>query len=440
MSPLGLSGIASGMDTDTIISQLLAIERQPRNRLVLADTRAQQRENGLKEIATKLGAVRDAANALKSSTVWLNVQKTTSSDPARLAVKAEAGAAPGTRLIEVSQLAVTAQHAFAYTPSGSTQTISATSDEETFSLSVPPDSSAATVAAAINDREDAPFTAVVAAGKLVLTSLESGLDNDFTLDSTPLLGELETYKRLGKNAVYTVDGQPQPPSPTNVITDAILGVEITLKGTTTSPISVTVSDPAPDTDGVKAKLTAFISAYNSAVDHIRGKLGEKRVKDPTTSNEAGKGMFASDTMLSGVLSAMRTQIGNLADFGISTGAAKAATKFTPESVAGKLTLDDTKLTAALAAGDTGPLRTALDGLGQRLSDVITPVAGAQVTSALSGVTAQRKRVADEIARTDVRLASREQRLRAQFTAMESALAASQAAQAQLSSQLAGLMR
>jgi flagellar hook-associated protein 2 len=319
------------------------------------------------------------------------------------------------------------------------QTISATSDGQAFSLSVDPDSSAATVAAAINDREDAPFTAVVAAGKLVLTSRTSGQAKDFVVDvPNPLLAEDATYARTGLNALYTVDGEARPPSASNLITDAILGVEVTLKATTTSPISITVSDPAPDTDSVKAKLNAFVTAYNSAIDHIRGKLGEKRVKDPSTTSEAGKGMFASDTMLTGVLSAMRSQIGNLAAFGISTGAAKAGTTFSPESVAGKLTLDDTKLTAALAADDTGTLRTALDGLGQRLSDVITPVAGAQVTAALSGVTAQRKRVADEIVRTDVRLASREQRLRAQFTAMESALAASQAAQSQLSSQLAGL--
>ena len=76
---------------------------------------------------------------------------------------------------------------------------------------------------------------------------------------------------------YSVDGVNRPASASNVITDAILGVEMTLKGTTTTPISITVSDPAPDTDSVKAKLTAFITAYNCAVDHIRGKIGEKRI-------------------------------------------------------------------------------------------------------------------------------------------------------------------
>jgi flagellar hook-associated protein 2 len=119
MSPLGLGGLASGMDTDAMITQLLAIERQPRSRLVLADTRAQQRTTGLNDLATKLGAVRDAANALKGSTTWANVQQTTSSDATRVAVRAVAGAAPGTRLIDVNRLAVTAQHAYTYTSSAS---------------------------------------------------------------------------------------------------------------------------------------------------------------------------------------------------------------------------------------------------------------------------------------------------------------------------------
>jgi flagellar capping protein FliD len=43
-----------------------------------------------------------------------------------------------------------------------------------------------------------------------------------------------------------------------------------------------------------------------------------------------------------------------------------------------------------------------------------------------------------MAATDVRLATREKRLRAQFTAMESALAASQSAQSQLTAQLNAL--
>jgi flagellar capping protein FliD len=58
-----------------------------------------------------------------------------------------------------------------------------------------------------------------------------------------------------------------------------------------------------------------------------------------------------------------------------------------------------------------------------------------VDARISSVDATRKRLAGDMAATDVRLAVKEKRLRAQFSAMESALAASQSAQAQLTAQL-----
>lgn len=431
MSPLSLSGLASGMDTNAIVTQLMAVEGQAKTRLQLADTRAVARQTGLKDFASKLGALRDAANALKSTTTWSNVQQLASSDPTRVAIRTQGAAAPGARVIEVTALAVTAQHAFNYTSSASPQTLTIGS----FSLAVDPDSTISTVASAINDREDSPVSAVVAGGKLVLTSRTGGAGGDFTVDAPALVVEDPVYARAGSDAAYLLDGIAKT-STSNVITDAILGAEITLKATTTAPISLTVSDPAPDTESVKAKVTAFVTAYNAAVDFVRGKLSEEKVKNPTTTTEATKGLFRGDTMLTGVLSSMRSQIGDLSAYGISTGAASGSATFSSDAVAGKLKIDDTKLTAALA--DPDALRTVLDGLGQRLSDVVTPVAGARVTERLEGVTAERRQIADAISRTDVRLASKEQRLRAQFAAMESALAASQAAQTQLASQLAGL--
>jgi len=433
MSPLALGGLASGMDTDAIIGQLLAIERQPRARLQLADTRAQARQTVLRDLATKLGALRDASNALKSVSSWVPVQQLTSSDAARVAIRADAGAgvAPGARTIEVTALAVTAQHAFAYTSSASPQTITIGD----FSLAVDPDSTPATVAAAINGRDDAPVTAVVAGGKLVLTSRTGGQDGDFSVVAGPLLAEQPAYARAGSDAAYLLDGAPRT-SPSNVISGAILGAELTLKATTTAPVSLSAGDPAPDMQAIKEKVRAFVTAYNSAVEFIRGKLSEEKIKNPATSSEAAKGLFGGDTMLSGVLSSMRSQVGDLSAYGISTGAASGSSTFSPDAVAGKLKVDDAKLTAALA--DPATLRTALEGLGQRLSDVVTPVAGQRVNNALDLITADRKRIADAIARTDQRLAVREQRLRAQFAAMESALAASQAAQAQMAAQLASL--
>jgi flagellar hook-associated protein 2 len=217
----------------------------------------------------------------------------------------------------------------------------------------------------------------------------------------------------------------------------VLGVELTLKSTTTGPVSVAAGDPAVDQDAIKSKVTAFVTAYNSTVDLIRAKLAEKPVAGATSSADAVKGQFYGDSMLSGLLSSLRSSVGDLSDIGISTGGPSGAAKFSSDSVAGHLTVDDTKLTAALAT-DPKALQARLADFGARLKNAVAPASGSPIDNRLTSEDATRKQLADGMARMDVRLADKEKRLRAQFTAMESALAAAQAAQSQLTSQLGAL--
>ena len=57
MANLGLSGIASGVDTASIVAQLMALERQSTTRLGYRQTAVTGEQTGLKEIATKLTAL-----------------------------------------------------------------------------------------------------------------------------------------------------------------------------------------------------------------------------------------------------------------------------------------------------------------------------------------------------------------------------------------------
>jgi flagellar hook-associated protein 2 len=432
MSPLSLSGLASGLDTETIIAQLMSVEQAPKTRMQQQDTQAQSRQTQLRDLATKLNTVRDAATALGSVATWAPTQSLTSGDPARIGVRALGSAAPGTHLVEVSALAVSAQHAFDYTSSASPQSITIGA----FTLAIDPGSDAATVAQALNARDDAPVSAVVAGGKLVLTSRTSGAGGDFSVAATPLLAEDVTYQRAGADAAYTLDGVAKT-STSNVITDAVLGVEMTLKSTTTGPVSVGAGDPSVDKDAIKAKVTAFVTAYNSTVDAIRAKLSEKPVPNAATDADRNKGQFYGDSMLSGLLTSLRSSIGDLSDIGISTGAASGTAKFSSDSVAGHLTVDDAKLSAALA-GDLQALQTRLADFGTRLKAAVSPASGSPIDNRLATEDATRKRLAGSMAAMDVRLADKEKHLRAQFTAMESALAAAQAAQSQLTAQLGSL--
>lgn len=432
MSPLALSGLASGLDTETIIAQLMSVERAPRTRMALQDTQALSRQTQLKDIQTRLTSLRSAATALRDATTFADVQAISSSDPTRIGVSSLGSVAPGSHTLEVTQLATAAQHAFAYTTSASAQSLTIGS----FTLAVDPDTTVGTLASAINARDDSPVKAVVAGGKLVLTSRATGASN-FTVDATPLLTEDAGRARAGVNAIYAFDGVAQTPSASNVITDAVLGLEVTLKGTTAGPVTVNVGDPAPDSAAIKSKVTAFVNAYNNAVDIMRDKLGEKPVAGATSSANAVKGLFNGDSLLGGMLASMRSSIGDLADLGISTGKASGTAKFSQDAVDGHLSIDDAALTAAIKADPTG-LATRVKDMAARVTAVVAPAAGSPIDTRLGGVDATRKRLADSMAAIDVRLAAKEKGLRAKFSAMESALAAAQASQAQMTAQLGSL--
>src|ERR671923_1820881 len=92
---INLSGLATGIDTNTIVSQLMAIQRQPRQKLVLRQDQVTARENALRDVIAKLNAVKTAATDLRSASVWANVQTATSSDSTKVAVASAAGAAAG---------------------------------------------------------------------------------------------------------------------------------------------------------------------------------------------------------------------------------------------------------------------------------------------------------------------------------------------------------
>jgi flagellar hook-associated protein 2 len=213
---------------------------------------------------------------------------------------------------------------------------------------------------------------------------------------------------------------------------------------------------------MKAKVKAFVDAYNSTIDLVRSKLSEQRVQSPSTQSDYGKGVLRSDPGLTAVLANLRSAMGEtfkgdlaspnpaefnqLADIGISVPSAQASGAVTADRLAGKLSIDDAKLTAALTS-DPVAVRRLLGGLSdtpgatQRLSSILDPVARVG-----DGDLAQRStmtdrevsRIKDQQLQMDARLKLKETRLRAQFTAMEQALSSTQSTTSWLSGQISGL--
>ena len=95
MAGIQLSGLVQGLDTQSIISQLMAVERQPRTRITGEQAQATKRQSLLQDINTKLTTLKTATDDLKSVTTWLDTQSVTSADETKVTATRTAGAAPG---------------------------------------------------------------------------------------------------------------------------------------------------------------------------------------------------------------------------------------------------------------------------------------------------------------------------------------------------------
>ncbi len=452
---VNIGGLASGLDTNSIVEQMMQIERQPRTKLDNKAAVVTARQNLLQDFQSRLRAVEAAARDLRSASLWSQSQTATSGDPARVGAVIGTGAGVGGYQVEVTQLANSAQRTYAFARPAADGTITIDGHD----TAIRADATIDEVIAAVNGDSAATVWATKTDdGTLVLSSRrtgDSGTGFIAVTDGTGALTEDVSRAKQGRDALFTVDGVAGRSS-TNETSSAIPGVRLTLSGVTTvsGPVTVTVGAPGADAATIEGKLRAFVDVYNSTVDAIRAKLTERTVPNPANAVERQKGMLHGDTMLTGMLAQMRQAIytplrglpegmDSLADLGISTGSASATVS--QDALAGRLTLDSAKLRSALASDPDGveTLLAGVDGLGgwaRGFEDIVHEVSttGGTLSSRIDGAGSELKRLQASMAQMDQRLELREQTLRAQFTAMEAALAASQSQGQWLAGQLAAL--
>jgi flagellar hook-associated protein 2 len=454
MAGLQLSGLTSGIDTDSVIQQLIAVDRAPETRMKLKESAAQARQTALNDVGTRLRNLLTAAKDLGSTDTWTETQSLDVSDPTKLNATRLSGAATGGHDVNVQTLARSEQRSYTFAKGAATLDFGNGTQ-----VSIGGDDDGAAVATKINAASGSPFYAVYvkdplgveANDRLVLTRKDTGRFDQTAPDAIKVTGTSWTGTEQltdGANAKFTVDSGPVQESKSNVVLSAIPGLQLTLKATGTT--SVTVGSMAPDNSAVKNKIQAFVDQYNSTVDFIQSQLTEKRVPNATTDSDARKGTLFADTQLTGLLSQMRsimsdkTGIGgtvqSLADLGIGTGTGSGGAA-TADAIAGKLTLDATKLTDALDTNRLGVksfLTDAANGFSSKVANLLDPVTKA--TTGLMDVRAKQAgdeatSIEDQISQMEDRLTLKADRLRAQFTAMEQALAQSQSQGSWLTAQL-----
>ncbi|NJN00511.1 MAG: flagellar hook protein, partial [Aquincola sp.] len=70
MATISSAGIGSGLDVNSIISQLMAIERQPLTRLQSDEQRLTTQVSQVGRLQSLVSAMRDKAGSLSSLTLW----------------------------------------------------------------------------------------------------------------------------------------------------------------------------------------------------------------------------------------------------------------------------------------------------------------------------------------------------------------------------------
>jgi flagellar hook-associated protein 2 len=461
MPGITLTGMASGLDTDSIITQLMALEQTKVTAVQKRQIGVQQHKDDIAAVKTKLDAFKTAATALSDAATWKATQTSASSDTTKVDATLLGGAGIGGHSISVLKLASSAQHGFTYTPSATASSIDLSYADGTspVSIAVAANATAADVATAINANEASPvYAAVVKNGtteSIVFSARKTGKDSNFTTTGSSVV-EDPTFSRTGDalNASFMLDDETVArSSQSNIVENAVPGVRLTLKGITASPTSITTTAAAIDKDAVGKKVQALVDTYNSLVTSVRSELTEKGIPTAATTADLQKGKLFGDMGMTSMLSSVKQQmlqavsglgLTSLADLGIdvpkSTGGAA-----TDDAKAGKLSFDSTKLKTALDA-DWTKVRDLFAGKGtvKGISTLISTYVSSQTgsTGTLTGRMASDDSVlkdyTSQITKLNERMATTQTRLKAQFAAMETALNNSQTQQAWLTSQISSL--
>ena len=460
MANTSVSGLVSGLDTATIISQLMQLEAQPQTVLKNKVTSTQAVVSALQGINAKLVALTAKASDLAKSTGWTATSATSSST--YVGVTAAAGAAPASLSFTVNQLAVAASST--YLDSHTSDAVVATAntnltitfDDTTKSpVTVSTgDGKLSTITAALNASGVGVDAVLVKSGtdasgaatyKLSVTNEASGAGSGFTIstaDGSPFLGGVvpnadptKGTTVAGADARVTFAGQSTPTSySSNTITGLMPGVDVTLKPGATGPVTITVGR---DTQALSDSVKSMVDAVNSVLADI----DKSTAYDPTTKTGgplmADAGMRdLRDNLVSTVFGGV-----SLASVGVQT-TRDGSLVFDPAKFATAYAADPAGTVAQFTDNTTTPVANAptlgfaarLAAAGKAASD---PVDGT-VTQAIAGRNSTIKSLQDDISDWDVRLTAKQDALRRQYAALEVALGKLQDQSSWLSGQIKSL--
>lgn len=283
-----IDGLVSGLDTNSIVNQLMDVERRPRLQLQARRDGIQAGLDAIKAIETKLAALSTAAGAVQRSSGWTLRTATSSSPAAR--VSASSGAALGSLSFTVDALAaahgiataVDVGSTAAVVASGGSITIHKTDGDHVVAVG---GGTLAEVAASINGAGLGLRAATVNTGtgfRLQVSSITTGLSSAFSITSGLDGGGGTVVTTQAADARITLGTGPgafSVTSSSNTFAAITPGVSITVGALAADPITV---DVGIDVATIGDKVKGLVDSVNAALSEV----ATKTAYDPTTKKSA----------------------------------------------------------------------------------------------------------------------------------------------------------
>lgn len=460
MAGLTTNGLGSGLDVNSLVSQLVQAERAPAaGRISARETKVQSRLSAYGGLRATVAEFQDTLKKLQSETAFKGRTAQVSNDTL---IKATAGtqAVPGLYNVSVEALATTqklASGAFATaTTSVGTGRLDISAGTVNFSVDIAAGKdSLSDIRDAINSASGNPgirATVINAStgSHLVLTAAGSGSAQGITINavSDPLNGDTGDLSQLNYNpaassnpmevktpaadARIQLDGFTLT-SPTNTFSSAIDGVTLVVaKSSPGENITININE---DRGSTRQAIDQFVASYNK----LQSQINTLTAYNPTTKVA---GQLQGDAVTQRLASVLKSELNttlagasldldSLAELGISS-----------QAKTGALTVDATRLDAVLSTrmSEVSSLFSGSSGLAARFGKMLDGYAGTSgvIESRSDSLRSEAKSLTAQKQALDLRMTSLETRYRKQFTALDSMLAGLSNTSSFLTQQLAKL--
>lgn len=455
MPTITSTGVGSGLNVNSLVTQLVAAERGPYDaRIGRAEARVTTEFTALAQLKGAMSSLQSALADLRKPETFL-ARKVTTGTNDFFTASATADAAPGSYQVEVRQLAKSAQLGSAGITGGAAAvagvgTLAITQGSTTFTVTLgATDNTLADLRDAINSATGNPGIAAslvtdVNGTHLVIGSALTGAANSLSITTTdgdanltrfvhnpPTLSNM-TELQAAQDAIVFVSGY-EIHDADNAIDTAIDGVTLNLTKEETG--TLTSLGISLDQAGVRSRAERFVSAYNV----LASQISKLRSYDPETR---AAGPLLGDAMLRGIETQMRRILSDsvagqsgspytsLASIGITT------------NKDGTLALDATRFDAAMAVEPTVASRIfASDGgVANRLADFLEQKlgSGSELSARDTRIAERRKDITRQKESLETRMEQIQARYLKQFNALDSLLTQLQSTSSFLAQQLASL--